>query len=82
MADDIDFLSGSCKQDVTDLICLSAHLNLNRRLEECVRETEGGEERENQKRIWTLSLSGDFINKIHHFTLFIIHVRCFFFAFS
>ena len=33
MADDIDFLSGSCKQDVTDLICLSAHLNLNRRLE-------------------------------------------------
>lgn len=32
MADDIDFLSGSCKQDVTDLICLSAHLNLNRRL--------------------------------------------------
>lgn len=33
MAADIDFLSGSCKQDVTDLICLSAHLNLNRRLE-------------------------------------------------
>lgn len=33
MADNIDFLSGSCKQDVTDLICLSAHLNLNRRLE-------------------------------------------------
>lgn len=32
MADDIDFLSGSCKQDVTDLICLSAHLNLNRSL--------------------------------------------------
>lgn len=32
MADDIDFLSGSCKQDVTDLICLSAYLNLNRRL--------------------------------------------------
>lgn len=31
MADNIDFLSGSCKQDVTDLICLSAHLNLNRR---------------------------------------------------
>ncbi|KAI9542051.1 hypothetical protein NQZ68_025185 [Dissostichus eleginoides] len=33
MADDIDFLSDSCKQDVTDLICLSAHLNLKRRLE-------------------------------------------------
>lgn len=31
MADSIDFLSGSCKHDVTDLICLSAHLNLNRR---------------------------------------------------
>lgn len=33
MAVNIDFLSGSCKQDVTDLICLSAHLNLNRKLE-------------------------------------------------
>lgn len=38
MADDIDFLSGSCKQDVTDLICLSAHLNLNRRLEAGARQ--------------------------------------------
>lgn len=33
MADHIDFLSRSCKQDVTDLICLSAHLNFNRKLE-------------------------------------------------
>lgn len=38
MADDIDFLSGSCKQDVTDLICLSAHLNLNRSLEARVKQ--------------------------------------------
>lgn len=38
MADDIDFPSGSCKQDVTDLICLSAHLNLNRRLEVAEKE--------------------------------------------
>lgn len=38
MADYIDFLSGSCKQDVTDLICLSAHLNLNRKLEVAEKE--------------------------------------------
>lgn len=38
MADGIDFLSGSCKQDVTDLICLSAHLNFNRRLEVAERQ--------------------------------------------
>lgn len=38
MADDIDFPSGSCKQDVTDLICLSAHLNLNRRLKVAEKE--------------------------------------------
>lgn len=49
MADDIDFLSGSCKQDVTDLICLSAHLNLNRRLGAGKRQrlrSEGKGERE------------------------------------
>lgn len=38
MADAIDFPSGSCKQDVTDIICLSAHLNLNRRLEVAEKE--------------------------------------------
>lgn len=38
MADVIDFPSGSCKQDVTDLICLSAHLNLNRKLEVAEKE--------------------------------------------
>lgn len=38
MVDNIDFLSGSCKQDVTDLICLSAGLNLNRRLEVAEKE--------------------------------------------
>lgn len=41
MAEDIDFLSGSCKQDVTDLICLSARLNFNRRLEVGERHRRG-----------------------------------------
>lgn len=57
MADNIDFLSGSCKQDVTDLICLSAHLNLNRRLEEGGRQREGGEEWGNEGETFALWLA-------------------------
>lgn len=61
MADNIDFLSGSCKQDVTDLICLSAHLNLNRRLRvgerERLREARSEGVREMDTKTHSLSRS-------------------------
>lgn len=58
MAAHIDFLSGSCKQDVTDLICLSAHLNLGRRLRAVEKMSKGGLQPRRKRHPVSCSLSG------------------------
>lgn len=70
MADVIDFPSGSCKQDVTDIICLSAHLNLNRRLEVAEKERLGKASSEAMRGFHT-DISADLQCKVCFFCVYV-----------